>query len=177
MMMIRSFPFMILLVSLSMLGCSDDEQLVTIEGALSLDVGYAETGFEFEASTPVVAEAHLATPGCAAGGCTITLDENCEPAGFELWLERGTDGEQGNGFRLFALTIGAEETLVSASIADDNGDVVYSSLGVAQCAVSDLSGMNSEGDAAVTVDCELESSEGDEAYALADLVLTGCTVE
>jgi hypothetical protein len=177
MMRISSFPFLTLFIALSMLGCADDEQLVTIEGALSLDLGYAETGFEFEANTPVVAEAHQATPGCAAGGCTITLDENCDPAGFDLWLERGTDGEQGNGFRLFALTIGAEETLVSASVADDEGDVVYSSVGVAQCVVSDLSEVNAEGDATVVIDCGLESSEGNEAYALADLSLTGCTVE
>lgn len=172
-----SFPFVTLFIALSILGCSDDEQLVTIEGALSLDLSYAETGFEFAANTPVVAEAHQATPGCAAGGCTITLDDNCDPATFDLWLERGTDGEQGNGFRLFALTISAEETLVSASVASDQGDVAYSSLGVAQCQVSDLSGVSSEGDAAVTVDCILESSEADSAHAIAELTLSGCTVE
>lgn len=173
----HSFPFLTLLISLSILGCADDEPQVTIEGALSLDLGYAETGFEFAANTPVVAEAHQATTGCAAGSCRITLDENWDPVAFELSLERGTDGEQGNGFRLFAFTIGAEETLVSASVAADEGDVVYSSIGVPQCDVSDLSAISNDGEADVLIDCELLSSEDLSAHAVADLSLTGCTID
>lgn len=160
----------------SFLGC-DDGEMVTIEGSMSLDLDYADTGFEFSAGTPLVSEAEEATPGCAAGGCRITVDEHWDPVSLELWLDRGTDGEQGLGFRSFDVTITEGEALVSAMVAATDGDVSYSSSGAAHCVVSDLSAVSNDGSASLSVDCDLLSNANQNAHASADLHLTGCTVD
>jgi len=168
----------VLLVAVALSGCSDDENYVTIEGSLSLELGYAEAGFNFDAATPLVSDAQQATPGCAAGWCLIRLGDGCEPTSLEVFLERGADGEQGYGFETFDVSISEGEAVVEASVAATEGDVFYTSSGSAACTVSDLSGVSADGTASLAVDCDLSSDDANRtAHANADLFLDGCMVE
>jgi hypothetical protein len=157
-------------------GCSSEEHLPTIRGALEIQIDEGRTGFEFENTIPLVSSAQDASPGCAAGGCTITYDAEGSPTAFELWLDRGTNGDVGAGFRSFDLTIGQGEASVVAVVEGALGEASFASAGSASCAVTDLAELAGGGEVALGIDCDLASLSGENARAAADLFLNGCTV-
>ncbi len=155
-------------------GCADNENLPTIRGNLEIQLDEGQTGFDFSSRVPLVSNPENASPGCASGGCTLTYDAEGQPVAFELWLDRGTAGEVGAGFRSFDLSLSDGEVAVVASVEATNGEQSFASAGGANCSVTSLADLDGGGELALEIDCDLVSLEGDEATASAELYLDGC---
>ena len=107
----------------------------------------------------------------------MRLNDNGEVSALELWLQRGNTTPDQLGFRGFDVTLTESEAPVEAMVMATDGEVTYAASGSANCAISDLSLVSRNGDAELSLDCELASDQGDTAQASATLTFSGCSVE
>lgn len=165
----------LLLVSLG--GCGGEGQPLTVQGTFDLDLAQGDTGFEFEAAAALATTPEQADPGCAAGGCVLSVDDQGQATSLDIWISRGADGEQGLGFRTFELAVTEEGTSLSAAVAAVDGTEHYRAEGGASCVVTDLGALDDSGFVELVIDCDLATSEGDTAVLAADLFFSGCVIE
>ena len=166
----------LLIASFGSIGCDDDGAGTIVEGSLHVDLGYAEAGFAFSEPVELVESPEDVTPGCAAGGCVIRLNELGEVAEAEIWLDRGIE-EGDNGLRTFDVLISREMSSLDLLVRSSDGLETYTSGGSASCQISGINDMSADGAALFLADCELVNGDNETAYLTADLSFTGCVIE